>query len=84
VDLYIHSHISLHGLVVNLLSTGTTLPLPVTSFLLGSDVLLNTVLKCFRFVFFPRETWFHTYAICKAYSHSGGWSPNESTRHVGH
>jgi hypothetical protein len=28
VDLYIHSLISLHGLVLNLLSTGTTLLLP--------------------------------------------------------
>jgi hypothetical protein len=26
VDLYIHSHIRLHGVVLNSLSTGTTLP----------------------------------------------------------
>jgi hypothetical protein len=30
MDLYIHSSISLHGLELNLLSTGTTLPLIIS------------------------------------------------------
>jgi hypothetical protein len=31
VDLYIHSPIRLHGVVLNSLSTGTTLPLPYSN-----------------------------------------------------
>jgi hypothetical protein len=38
VDLYIHSPIRLHGVVLNYLSTGTTLPLPVMTVFSNHDM----------------------------------------------
>jgi vacuolar-type H+-ATPase subunit I/STV1 len=71
VDLYIHSPIRLHGVVLNYLSTGTIVPLPVYILIVSSHLcivlenglhLAEFSTSIFNHLSFP--SWWRIYILC--------------------